>query len=126
WTSSRAQRRSAALDHRATGLKLPQGAGRRQARVGRPGAVAGAGSAGAGAVSGGEAGAGAAGAEAGVAAVAGAGAGLRPLHGLGGFGGWILLFTKTVKTPGASPKVALPQRLGVLSPSRRMRSTLKM
>ena len=37
-----------------------------------------------------------------------------------------LLWTKTVKTPGASSTTAVPQRLGELSPSRRMRSTLKL
>jgi hypothetical protein len=34
--------------------------------------------------------------------------------------------TKTVKTPGVSTKLAVPQRLGVLSPSRRISSTLKL
>jgi hypothetical protein len=43
------------------------------------------------------------------------------------FGGLIaLLLTKTVKTPGASSTVAVPQRLGALSPSRRISSTLKL
>ena len=37
-----------------------------------------------------------------------------------------LLFTKTVKTPGASSTVAVPQRFGALKPSRRIRSTLKL
>ena len=37
-----------------------------------------------------------------------------------------LPFTKTVKTPGASSTVAVPQRLGVLRPSRRISSTLKL
>jgi hypothetical protein len=37
-----------------------------------------------------------------------------------------LLFTKTVKTPGASSTVAVPQRFGALTPSRRISSTLKL
>jgi len=69
------------------------------------------------------------GVRAGAAADADGAAGFRTLQSFGGFGGFtlgILVFTKTVKAPGASPKVAVPQRLGVLSPSRRMRSTLKV
>lgn len=37
-----------------------------------------------------------------------------------------LPWTKTVKRPGASSTATTPQRLGELSPSRRMRSTLKL
>ena len=65
----------------------------------------------------------------GAAAGVGLAAGLWTLQGLTGLGGFtsgILVLTKTVKVPGASAKVALPQRLGVLRPSRRMRSTLKV
>jgi hypothetical protein len=40
------------------------------------------------------------------------------------FGAGRLLFVKTVKTPGAFATVTVPQRLGVLSPSRRICSTL--
>ena len=39
---------------------------------------------------------------------------------------FVLFLTKTVKTPGAFSTVAMPQRLGALSPSRRISSTLKL
>ena len=48
--------------------------------------------------------------------------------GAGAFAGvsFFPVWTKTVKRPGASSTVIAPQRLGALSPSRRMRSTLKL
>jgi hypothetical protein len=66
---------------------------------------------------------------AGIAAGPAAGAGVgrvdaTPINFISAFSSSPL--TKTVKTPGASTTVAMPQRLGALRPSRRISSTLKL